>query len=227
MRSRALGAEGTVRHGGIRNGKRRSARSAGRRRLQHLGFRGGRDRRGRHGRRRRLHQPRLSGQGHPLGLFDPVAVDHRRHRRAVRGVFLRRAWRDVSALERRVQFPGPGLSPGLRFRGGLGIGDRRLRGARGARRDGVRRVRQVGAAGRPAAGARARRGLAGVAGAAHRRQALLDLSIDRDHSEGAADRCFPRQRICHRHAAAGVVCAVCLPTSRISSARRSRSASCS
>ena len=46
------------------------------------------------------------------------------------------------ALERRVQLPGPGLSPGLRFRGGLGIGDRRLRGARGARRDGVWRARQ-------------------------------------------------------------------------------------
>ena len=44
---------------------------------------------------------------------------------------------------------------------------------------------------------------------AHRRQALHDISIDRDHPEGAADRCFPRQRICHRHAAAGVVCAVC------------------
>jgi len=31
-------------------------------------------RRGRHDRRRRLHQPRLSGQGHPFGLFDPVVV---------------------------------------------------------------------------------------------------------------------------------------------------------
>ena len=39
-----------------------------------------------------------------------------------------------------------------------------------------------------AAGARDRRGLAGVAGAAHRRQAFLDLSVDRDHPEGGADR---------------------------------------
>ena len=142
-------------------------------RLHHLGSRGGCDRRGRHGRRRRLHQPRLSGPGHPVGLFDPVAVDRRRHRRAVRGVFLRGAWRDVSALERRVQLPRPGLSPGLRFRGGLGIGDRRLFGACRARGDGVWRVRQIGAAGRATARARARRGVAGVAGAAHRRQALL------------------------------------------------------
>ena len=112
-------------------GRRRSARSAGRQRqFQHLGSRRGCDRRGRHGRRRRLHQPRISGQGHPIGFFPPVAVDHRRHRRAVRGVFLRRARRHVSALERRVQLPRPRLSPGRRLRGGLGLGDRRLRRAR-------------------------------------------------------------------------------------------------
>ena len=140
----ARGAEGTVRHGGIRNGKRGMARSAPRRRLDRFGPGRDRDRRRRHGRRRRLHQPRLSGQGHPLRLFDPAAVDRRRHRRAVRGVFLRRTRRDVSALERRIQFPRPRLSSGLRFSGGLGVGDRRLRGAGRAGRDGVRRIRQVG-----------------------------------------------------------------------------------
>ena len=83
------GAEGTVRDGGIRNGKPGVARLALRQRLHRFGSGGGCHRRCRHGRRRRLHQPRLSGQGHPVRLFDPVAVDDRRHRRVVRGVFLR------------------------------------------------------------------------------------------------------------------------------------------
>ena len=39
-------------------------------------------------------------------------------------------------------------------------------------------------------------------------QALLDLSTDRDHPEGGADRGLPGLRLCDRHGAAGVVCAV-------------------
>ena len=70
------------------------------------------------------------------------------------------------------------------------------------------RIRQVGVSGRAAAGARDRRGLAGVARAAQRRQALRHLSTDRDHPEGRADRRLPDRGICHRHAAAGLVCAV-------------------
>ena len=165
MKNQGVTPEGADWHGGNRNGKRGMAWPASWR-LHRFGGRGDRHRRRRHGRRRRLHQPRLSGQGHPVRLFDPVAVDRRRHRRAVRGVFLQRARRDVSALERRVQFPQPRLSSGLRISGGLGVGDRRLRSAGGARRDGVRRIRQVGPSGRAAAGAGRRRGLAGVARAA-------------------------------------------------------------
>ena len=63
------------RHGGIGNGKRGVARPAARRRVHRFGGRGHRHRRRRHGRRRRLHQPRFSGQGHPVGLCDPAAVD--------------------------------------------------------------------------------------------------------------------------------------------------------
>ena len=166
------GAQGMDRHGGIRNGKRGIARPAPRRRIVRFGPGGYRHRGGRHGRRRRLHQPWLSGQGHPLRLFDPVAVGRRRHRRAVRRVCLQRTRRDVSALERRIQFPDPRLSSGLRISGGLGVGDGRICGAGRAGRDGVRRIRQIGAAGRAAAGACHRRGLAGVAGATRRRQAL-------------------------------------------------------
>ena len=186
-----------------------------------------RHRRCRHGRRRRLHQPWFSGQGHPLRLFDPVAVDGRRRRRAVRGVCLQRTRRDVSALERRVQLPRPGLSPGLRFCGGLGVGDRRLCGARSTRRDGVRRIRQIGLSGRAAAGTGHRRGLAGVAGAAHRRQALQHLPADRDHPQGGADRGLPGRRISDRRRRSRCRSRRPRPTSPISSARRSRSASCS
>ena len=228
MRVQACGAEGTVRHGGIRNGKRGLVRPAPRRRLDRFGHGGDCHRRRRHGRRRRLHQPRFSGQGHPLRLFDPAAVDGRRRRRAVRGVFLRRTRRDVSALERRVQFPQPGLSPGLRFCGGLGVGDRRLRSPGGAGRDGVRRIRQVGAAGCAAAGAGDRRGLAGVAGAADRRPALQHLPVDRDHPQGGADRGLPGRRL--RHRARRSRCRLRRPSVRLHphrSARRSRSASCS
>ena len=56
-------------------------------------------------------------------------------------------------------FLGARLSPGLRLCGGLGVGDRRLRGTGCARRDGVRRVWQVDPAGRATAGARRRRGV--------------------------------------------------------------------
>ena len=80
---------------------------------------------------------------------------------------------------------------------------------------------------RAAAGARGRRGLAGVAGATHRRAALLDLSTDRDHPEGVADRSLPGQRICRSARRSRSRSRRRLPTSPISSARRSRSASCS
>ena len=63
--------------------------------------------------------------------------------------------------------------PAFGFPGGLGVGNRRFRGAGGAGRDGVRGIWQVGAARCPAAGARHRRGLAGVDRAAHRREAFL------------------------------------------------------
>ena len=135
-------------------------------------------------------------------------MDRRRRGRPVRGVFLLGTRRDVSALERRVQLSRPGLSPGLRFSGRLCLGHRRLRGAGGAGRDGVRRVRQVGLSRRAAVVAGGRRGLAGVAGATHRRPAFLDLSVDRDHPQGAADRGLPGLRIRDRHAAAGQLRAV-------------------
>src|SRR5258708_4470891 len=98
------------RYGGIRNGKRGVAWPALRGRDHRLRHGGDRHRRGRHGRRRGLHQPGLSGQGHPLGLFHSVVMDGRRHCRAMRRVFLQRTRRDVSALERRIQFPDPRLS---------------------------------------------------------------------------------------------------------------------
>ena len=205
----------------------RHARPAPRRRLDRFGDGGHRHRGRRHGRRRRLHQPRLSGQGHPVRLFDPAAVGRRRPGRAVRGVFLQRTRRDVSALQRRIQFPDPRLSSGVRISRGLGLGDGRFRRAGGAGGDGVRRIRQVGAARRPAAGAGHRRGLAGVAGATRRRQALQHLSTGRDDPESRADRRVPGGGICHRHAAAGLVRARRFPTSPISPARRSRSAWCS
>jgi hypothetical protein len=181
---------------------------ASRRRLDRFGRGCDCHRRRRHGRRRCLHQPWLSGQGHPLRVLDPVAVDGRRRGRAVRGVFLQRARRDVSALERRIQLPRPGLSPGLRFCGGLGVGDRRLCRARSTRRDGVRGVRQIGSAGCLAAGVGRRCGLAGVAGAAHGRQALQHLPADRDHPQGRADRGLPGRGLRDRRAAAAVVRAV-------------------
>ena len=104
------------------------------------GLRSGRNRhrRCRHDRGRRLHQSRLPGQGHPVRLLDSAAVDRRRHRRALRGGLLQRARRDVSAFERRIQFPRPCLSPGLRLSRRLGLGDGRLRRTGRARRHGVR-----------------------------------------------------------------------------------------
>ena len=102
--------------------------------------RGDGDRRRRHGRHRRVHQPRLPGPGHPLGLRSAAALDRRRRRRAVRRALLRRARGGVAALERRVQLPVPHLSSGRRLPGRLGVGDRRLCRAGGARRHGVRRV---------------------------------------------------------------------------------------
>src|SRR3954451_23990228 len=42
------------------------------------------DRGGPHGRRRGFHQPRVSGQGPPLGLFDPAAMAGRRGGRVMR-----------------------------------------------------------------------------------------------------------------------------------------------
>ena len=223
MRVQACGAEGTVRHGGIRDGKRRMVQSASWRRDD---FGAGSDchRGRRHGRRRRLHQPRLSGQGHPLRLLDPAPVDGRRHCRAVRGVLLRRARRDVSALERRVQFPWPCLPPGVRICCGLGLGDRRLRRPGRAGRDGLRRVRQVDPSQCAAAVAGDRRGVAGVDRPAHRRPTFLDVSIDRDHPEGGAHRRVPGRGLRDRQAAAGVVRAVARPIFRMSPARRSRSA---
>ena len=160
------------------------ARSAAQRRIHGVGGRGGRHRRRRHGGRRRLHQPRLSGQGHPLGLCDPAVMDGRRHRRAMRRVLLQRTRRDVPALQRRIQFPEPRLSSGFRISGGLGVGDGRLRRPGGAGGDGLRRIRQIGAAGRPAAGARGRRGLAGVDRATDRCAALQHLSTGLDHFKG-------------------------------------------
>ena len=227
MKKSGRDARGVDRHGGIRNGERDMARPACRRRVHGLRRRGDRHRRGRHGWRRRLHQPRLSGQGHPLRLFDPAALDRRRPRRAVRGVFLQRTRRDVSALQRRIQFPEPRLSSGFRISRGLGVGDGRFRGTGGAGRDGLRRIRQIGASGRAAAGARDRRRLAGVDRAAERRQALQHLSTDLDRPEGRADRGVPDRGICRRHAATGLVHARCRRFRRMSPARRSRSASSS
>src|SRR5204863_23726 len=79
-------------------------------------------------------------------------VGRRRHRRAVRGVFLQRTRGDVSALERRIQFFEPRLSSRFRIRGGLGLGHRWFRSTRGSGRDGFRGIRQIGASRRPAAG---------------------------------------------------------------------------
>ena len=144
----------------------------------------------------------------PSGFAILLLWTRRRHCRAVRRVFLQRTRRDVSALERRIQFPEPRLSSGVRISGGLGVGDGRFRSAGGAGRDGVRAIRQIGASGRAAAGAGDRRGLAGVDRATQRRQALQHLSTDLDHSESRADRRVPDRGICHRHAATGLVCAV-------------------
>ena len=143
-RLQACGAEGTVRDGGIRDGKRGMARSrspAAARRFRCWW-------------RWPSWSPTWSASASsPASAFrsrtSPPAsrsccCGRRRHRRAVRGVLLRRTRRDVSALERRVQFPRPGLPPGLRVCGGLGVGDRRLRRTGRAGRDGVRRIRQVG-----------------------------------------------------------------------------------
>ena len=115
-----------------------------------------RDRGGRHDRRRRLHQPRIPGSGDPVRLLAAAAVGGRRLRRAVRGIFLRRARRHVSPLQRRVQLSAAGLSPGRRLHGGLAVGDGRICGPGVAGRDGVRRIRQGHPSGRPAAGARPR-----------------------------------------------------------------------
>ena len=227
MQTQACGAQGSVRYGDIRNGQRGMARFAPRRRRD--GFGSGRDgdRRGRHGRRRRLHQPRLPGQGHPLRLLDPAAVERRRHRRAMRGVFLWRAGGDVPALQRRVQFSQPRLPSRVRVRRRLGLRNGRLRRARCAGRDGVRRIWQGGSPGCAAADARGRHGVAGIDRAAHRRQAFIDLPIDRDHPEGGADRSLPRRGLRHQHAAAGVFRAVASRPSRRWRVRRSRSAWCS
>ena len=206
MKKRGHDARSVDRHGGNGNGKRGMAWPAPWQ-VHGFGGRGYRHRRGRYGRRRRLHEPRLSGQGHSFGLCDPLAVDRRRHRRLVRRLFLQRARRDVSALERGVQFPEPRLSSGVRISGGLGVGDGRLRGAGGPGRDGLRGIWQVGISRRSAARACGWRGLAGVDRAAQRRQALLDLSTGLDDPEGRADRCLPDCGICRRHAAAGLVCA--------------------
>ena len=188
---------------------------------------GDRHRRGRHGRRRRLHQPRLSGQGHPLRLFDPAAVDGRRHRRAVRGVFLRRTRRDVSALERRIQFPGRAYHPAFGFVAGW------VSATVGFAAPVALAAMAFGEYGKSVLPDAPPLALAiGVVwlvstGAAHRRQALLDLSTDRDHPEGRADRRLPGRGL--RRSARRSRCRSRrrLPTSPMSPARRSRSASCS
>ena len=193
-----------------------------------FGHRGDRHRRRRHGRRRRLHQPRLSGQGHPLGFLDPAAVGGRRHRRAVRGVFLQRTRRDVSALERRIQFPQPRLSSGVRISRGLGFGDGRFRSTGGAGRDGVR-------ANMASRYSRARRRCALAIGVVWL-VSLVQLGGVRHSStfqliatilKVVLIVALPDRGICHRHAAAGLVRASMSPTSPISPARRSRSAWCS
>ena len=171
MKNPGVTPEAWTGQGSNGNGKRGKAWPAPGR-VHGFGGRGYRHRRRRHGRRRRLHQPRFSGQGHPLRLCDPAAVDRRRHRGAVRRVFLQRTRRDVSTLERRIQFPEPRLPSGLRIFGRLGVGDRRLRRSGGPGRNGLRGIRQVGISGRSAAGACRRRGLAGVDRAARRRPAL-------------------------------------------------------
>ena len=163
----------------------------------------------------------------PSGFAILLLVDRRRPRRAVRGVLLQRTRRDVSALERRIQFSQPRLSSGVRISGGLGFGDGRFRSPRGAGRDGVRGIRQIGAARRPAAGARRRRGLAGVDRPACRRPAVQHVSADRDHFEGGADHSVPDRRVRRRHAATALVRAAGRPTSPASPAHRSRSGSCS
>src|SRR6266576_766775 len=175
------------------------------RRVHGLGAGGHRHRRGRHGWRRRLHQPRLSGQGYPLGVFDPAVVGRRRHRRAVRGVFLQRTRGDVSALERRIQFFEPRLSSGLRIRGGLGLGDRWFRSTRGSGRDGFRGIRQIGASRRPSAGTCDWRRLAGVDRATYRCQALQHLSTDLDGVESRAGRRVPDRGICDWNAATYII----------------------
>ena len=73
----------------------------------------------------------------------------------------------------------------------------------------------------------ARRGLAGVAGATRRRQALQHLSTDRDHPEGGADRGLPGRRDLSSARRSRSRSRPRFPTSPISPARRSRSASCS
>ena len=227
MKKSGRDARGMDRHGGIGNGERDMAGPACRRRVHGLRRRSDRHRRCRHGWRRRLHQPRLSGQGHSLRLFDPVALDRWRPGRIVRGVFLQRAWRDVSALQRRIQFPRPRLSPGFRISRGLGFGHGRFRGTGGAGRDGLRRVRQIAGSRRAAAGACDRRRLAGLDRAVERGQALQHLSTDLDRPQSRADRGVPDRGICRRHAAAGLVHARCRRFRRMSPARRSPSASCS
>ena len=120
-----------------------------RRRVHGLGQRSDRHRRRRHGWRRRLHQPRFSGQGHPVRLFDPAALDRGRHGRACAGCFptanLARCFRARAANT----ISWPRLSSGFRISGGLGVGDGRFRGTGGAGRDGLRRVWQIAGSGAP------------------------------------------------------------------------------
>ena len=197
------------------------------RRLHRFGPGGDCHRRRRHGRRRRLHQPRLSGQGHPLRLFDPAAVDVGGIV-ALCGVF---SYSELGAMFPRssgeYNFLGRAYHPAFGFVAGwvsatVGFAAPVALAAMAFGEYGKSVV-----PGRAAAGARDRRGLAGVAGAAHRRQALLDLPTDRDHPEGRADRGLPGRGICRSARRSRSRLRRRLPTSPISSARRSRSASSS
>ena len=133
-------------------------------------------------------------------------MGRRRHRRAVRRVFLQRTRRDVSPLERRIQFPDPRLSSGVRISGGLGIGDgrvspRRWRWPRWRSGEYGKSVLPDAPPLALAIGVVWLVSLVQLSGVRHSSTFQL-VSTD---LESRADRRVPDRRICHRHAAAGLV----------------------
>src|SRR4029453_1514541 len=105
--------------------------------------RGHSNRRRRHGWRRRFHESRLSSPDHRFRLLFDVALGDRRHRGILRGDLLRRTRRDVSALERRIQFSAAYISSGIRISRRLAIGDSRVCSTGRACGDGLWGIRKT------------------------------------------------------------------------------------